>query len=48
MVPVLFVMSCLNYRGFNGMRLNDECYSLYPQELEVMIADGSDVEVLDV
>lgn len=48
MTPVLFVLSCLNYRGFNGVRLNSECYSLYPQEMEVMIADGSDVEVLDI
>ena len=28
--PVLFVFSIWNYVGFNGFRLNDKRYSMYP------------------
>ena len=41
-------MTCLNYRGFNGIRMDSECYSLYPEEREVILADSSDVDILEV
>lgn len=31
-VPVLIVMSCQNYNGFKGVRLNSEAYTPYPHE----------------
>ena len=48
MIPVLFVMSCQNYESFSGLRLNNEAYTAYPYEQEIILAEGSEVIVLKV
>jgi len=37
---VLFVYSIYNYGGFNGFRLNDKKYSVYPGEQEYLLMEG--------
>lgn len=39
-IPVLFVISAVNFDGFCGFRLNSEDYSAYPQEREYLLMDG--------
>ena len=48
MDPVLFVISCQNYLSFQGFRLNNEGYTAYPLEQEVLLVEGCEVIVLDV
>ena len=38
--PVLFVFSIRNWFGFNGFRLNDYKFSVYPQEQEYLLMEG--------
>ena len=44
--PTLFVIACRNYLGINGITMNNEAYSAYPSEAEVLLADGCFVDVL--
>jgi hypothetical protein len=46
--PVLFVFSIQNYYGFNGIRLNNEAYTSYPGEREILMRDGLIVYVMEV
>ena len=46
--PVLFVYSIRNYTGFQGFRLSDKRYSVYPSEQEYLLVEGLVVYVLDV
>ena len=46
--PVLFIYSIENYDGFNGFRMTDKRYSMYPSEQEVLLMEGFEVYVLDV
>lgn len=46
--PTLFVIACRNYRGFNGMVMNNEAYSSYPSESEVLLMEGCDMWILAV
>jgi len=46
--PTLFVIACRNYRGFNGMVMNNEAYSSYPSESEVLLMEGCHMWILAV
>ena len=45
---VIFVISCQNYFGYHGIRLNNEAYSSFPEENEILLRDGFEVYVLTV
>ena len=47
-VPVLFFISCQNYEAFPGFRLNNQGYTAYPEEEEVLLSDGCKVYILSV
>ena len=42
------MISIQNHQSFNGLRLNSECYSSYPNERELLFVEGGELEVLDV
>lgn len=46
--PILFVIGCQNYEGICGMSMNNEAYSSYPIEAEVLLMEGCRVFVLAV
>lgn len=46
--PVIFVVSCSNYLGILGMAMNNEAYTAYPYEGEILLMDGATVNVWDV
>lgn len=46
--PVLFVISCQNYYQFDGIQLNNEAYTAYPYEKEVLLSEGCKVYILKV
>lgn len=48
LVPVLFVLSIQNYRGYAGFRLNLDKYSAYANEQEVLLKEGCEVYVLKI
>ena len=48
MKPTLFVISCQNYRKISGITMNNEAYSAYPSEAEVLLCEGCAVFVLTV
>lgn len=47
-MPAIFVISCMNFTGFSGIQMNCEAYSAYPEEREILIADGFDCYILQV
>ena len=47
-LPVLFVFALQNYKGYAGFRLNEDKYSAYPLEEEVLLKEGFEVYVLRV
>ena len=46
--PVLFVLAFQNYMGISGMNMNNDAYSAFPSEGELLVAEGCSVFVLDV
>ena len=46
-LPVLFVLTILNHKGFNGIRLNDK-YSLFGHEGQVILEEKYRAYLLDV
>ena len=46
--PVLFVITCQNYEAFMGFRLNNQGYTAYPYEDEVLLCEGCKIIILDV
>lgn len=46
--PTLFVITCVNYTGINGMVMKNEAYSAYPNEDEVLMKEGCHFWVLAV
>ena len=44
--PVLFIISCQNYRSPSGIRMNNEAYTAYPLEDEFLLMDGCEAYVL--
>ena len=46
--PVLFVYTVQNYWSYMGVRLNNEAFTAYPGEGELLLCDGCPVYVLGV
>ena len=46
--PVLFIYSIANVDGFQGFRLTDKRFSVYPEEQEFLLMEGFRVYVLDI
>lgn len=47
-IPVVFVISNKNYVQPNGMRMNNEAYTSYPSEGEVLLQEGIPAFIIDV
>ena len=47
-VPVLFIYAIVNYSDYGGVRMNNEGFSAYPYEEEILMKDGCDVYVLAI
>ena len=47
-IPTLFVITCQNYNGIFGMTMNNEAYSSYPSEEEILLCEGCSLYVLAV
>ena len=47
-IPVLFVIACQNYNEPNGILMNNEAYTAYPEEGEFLLMEGCHVYVLAV
>ena len=45
-VPTLFVISVKNGIRYMGVRMNNECYSAYPSENELVLKEGCPVQIL--
>ena len=39
-IPVLFVIACKNYHAPNGILMNNEAYTAYPEEGEFLLQEG--------
>lgn len=46
--PVLFVILCQNYHGFEGVRMNNESCNAYPGEKDVLLMESARLYVLTV
>ena len=46
--PTLFVIACQNYVRITGLTMNNEAYTAYPSESEVLLTEGCDINVLAV
>lgn len=44
----IFVISCQNYECYNGIRMNNDNYTAYPHEQEVLLFEGCSAWVLSV
>lgn len=40
-IPTVFVIGCRNFLGIQGMTMNNEAYTAYPSEAEVLLCDGT-------
>lgn len=47
-IPVIFVFSCQNYYSPDGIRMNNESYTSYPSEREVLLREGCKVYILGI
>ena len=49
-VPVLYQINHLNYKGmfFNYFKLDNDEYSLFPYEQEVLLITGSSFEIIEI
>lgn len=45
---VLFVITCQNYETFQGISMNSEEYTSYPNEQEILLREGCPVWILGV
>ena len=48
LTPVLFIFTIMNYLGYAGVRLNNEAFSSYPYEQEVLLMEGCGVYAVGV
>jgi len=48
LTPVLFIFTIMNYEYYEGVRLNNEAFSSYPCEQEVLLAEGCRVYAVGV
>ena len=46
--PVLLMISCKNDSNYKGFALDNETYSAYPAEREILLSEGLRVLILDV
>ena len=46
--PTLFVFACTNYTMITGMTMNNEAYTAYPSESEVLLCEGCKIYVLGI
>ena len=46
--PTLFVFACQNYINVSGLTMNNEAYTAYPSEAEVLLCEGCEIWVLGV
>jgi len=46
--PTLFVIACGNYVSIDGLTMNNEAYTAYPSEAEVLLTEGCKINVLAV
>ena len=46
--PVIFVIICRNFYPPDGICMNNEAYSAYPDEGEFLLTDGCKMYILDV
>ena len=46
--PVLFVFYILNYDWYNGLMMNNEAFTAYPAEGELLLMEGKDVLVCEI
>ena len=44
-IAVLFVICCRNYQSPAGIRMNNEAYTSYPSEKEVLLCEGCELYV---
>ena len=45
---MLFVISCQNYNSYEGFELDNQQYTAYPVEREILLSEGCQVRVLGV
>ena len=45
---VLFVISCRNYFSPRGVRMNNEAYTSFPVESEILLMEGCEVYIVGV
>ena len=48
MTPVLFIYTIQNWAAYQGVRLNNEAFSAYPYEQEVLLKEGCFVYALKI
>ena len=46
--PTFFVFACQNYRSIDGLTMNNEAYTAYPFEDEVLLCEGCPINVLGI
>ena len=46
--PTLFVIAFANYDRIQGLTMNNEAYTAYPSEAEVLLTEGCSIYVLAV
>ena len=46
--PTLFVIACGNFIRIEGLTMNNEAYTAYPSEAEVLLTEGCKINVLAV
>ena len=44
--PTLFVIACQNYTFISGLTMNNEAYTAYPSEAEVLLCENYPIHVL--
>ena len=47
-VPVIFVFICSNYLELNGLLMNNEAWTAYPSEGEMLLMEGIRMYVFDI
>ena len=45
-IPIIFLLACKNFTSPAGMAMNNEAYTAYPSEGEVLLVEGCSVHVL--
>ena len=46
--PTFFVFACQNYWRITGLTMNNEAYTAYPSEDEVLLCEGCPINVLGI